>query len=77
MKCVVCGGELEEKRVDLPFEYKGCLALIKNIYAHVCKQCGETYLPPKSDGLVKNLIDRIDNNRARLQEVKAVVETAA
>ena len=77
MKCVVCGGELEEKRVNLPFEYKGCLALIKKIRAHVCKQCGETYLSPKSDGLVKNLIDRIDNNRARLQEVKAVVETAA
>lgn len=77
MKCVVCGGELQEKRVNLPFEYKGCLALIKNIHAQVCKQCGETYLPPKSDRLVKNLIDRIDNNRARLQEVKAVVETAA
>ena len=68
---------MEEKRVNLPFEYKGCLALIKNINAHVCKQCGETYLPPRSDGLVKNLIDRLDKNRARLQEVKAVVETAA
>jgi YgiT-type zinc finger domain-containing protein len=77
MKCVVCGGDLEEKRINLPFEYKGCLVLIKNVNAHVCKQCAEAYLPPKSDGLVKNLTDRIDKNRARLQEVKAVVETAA
>jgi len=76
VKCVICGAELREKRTNLPFEYKGRLALIKGIHAHVCEQCGESYLPPESDALLKALLDKIDSNKVSFQELRAVVEVA-
>lgn len=76
MKCVVCGGKLKERRVDLPFSYKDHLVLIKSIRAHVCEQCGESYLSPKSDGLLKSLFDKIDDNKASFRKLRAIVEVA-
>lgn len=39
--CPMCGGQTEERIVDLFEDLNGQMALIKGIHAEVCLQCGE------------------------------------
>ena len=41
-----CGGELEERTITHPQEYKGKIIILENVPAEVCHQCGEVLLPP-------------------------------
>lgn len=45
-KCALCGGELEERTITHPQEYKGKIIILENVPAEVCHQCGEVLLPP-------------------------------
>jgi len=45
-RCPLCGGELEEKTVTHPQEYKGRIIILENVPAEVCLQCGEVLLRP-------------------------------
>ena len=75
MKCLICQGLLKEKNVNLPFEYKERFVLIRGIYAHVCQQCGEVYLPPDSNNQVKSVLDKIDNGQAKFKRLEVIVES--
>lgn len=44
--CPLCGGELEEKIVTHPQEYKGKIIILENVPAELCRQCGEVLLRP-------------------------------
>ena len=76
MKCVLCGGELREELVDMPFTYKGHLVLIRRLRAYVCEQCGDVYLPPSSDEIVKKVLDKIDANEFISKQMDVIIETA-
>jgi len=45
-KCPLCGGELEERKVTHPQDYKGKIVILENVPAEVCRQCGEVLLRP-------------------------------
>lgn len=45
-KCPLCGGELEERTITYPQEYKGKIVILENVPAEVCSQCGEVLLRP-------------------------------
>lgn len=45
-KCPLCGGELEQKTVTHPQEYKGAILILENVPVEVCRQCGEVLLRP-------------------------------
>jgi len=45
-RCPLCGGELEEKTITHPQEYKGRIIILENVPAKVCRQCGEVLLGP-------------------------------
>ena len=51
MKCLVCGGRMEEKRVTLARIYEEQpgtpYAIITDVPASVCKQCGEKVYTPE------------------------------
>ena len=76
MKCVLCGGELREELVDVPFTYKGHLVLIRRLRAYVCEQCGDLYLPPSSDEIVKKVLDKIDANEFVSEQMDVIIEVA-
>ncbi|HDJ26487.1 MAG TPA: YgiT-type zinc finger protein [Candidatus Bathyarchaeota archaeon] len=76
VRCVLCGGELREQVVDVPFTYKGHLVLIRRLRAYVCEQCGDIYLPPNSDEAVKKVLDKIDANKFVTKQVEVIVEIA-
>jgi YgiT-type zinc finger domain-containing protein len=40
-KCQVCGGQMEEKKINQDFWLKGKLIVIESVPAGVCAQCGE------------------------------------
>jgi len=42
-KCEYCGGSIVEKKVDLLRKVKGKYALIRNVPAGVCGECGTRY----------------------------------
>ena len=41
MKCDICGGPVEDQEVTYSIEINGRLALVENVPAKVCLQCGE------------------------------------
>jgi len=45
-RCPLCGGELEERAVTHPQEYKGGIIILENMPAEVCSQCGEVLIRP-------------------------------
>ena len=42
--CSFCGGEVEEKKVELDYRYQSELYIFRDVPAGVCRQCGEKYL---------------------------------
>ena len=76
MRGVLCGGELREQVMDVPFTYKGHLVLIKRLRAYVCEQCGDIYLPPSSDEVVRKVLDKIDANKFMTRQVEVIAEMA-
>jgi len=45
-KCPLCGGELEEKTITHPQEYRGRIIILENVPAEVCSQRGEVLIRP-------------------------------
>ena len=54
--CLVCKGQLEERRITRLQEYNGRWYMIENLPALVCRQCGETYYRPDAHDRVIDLI---------------------
>jgi HTH-type transcriptional regulator/antitoxin MqsA len=45
MNCPYCAGQaLEDKTLDMPYDYKGESTVIKNVVGQVCPRCGEVFL---------------------------------
>lgn len=54
MKCVFCGGRVENKKVTFVYEDEHKCLLVENVPAEVCAQCGEkTYTPDVTDEILK------------------------
>ena len=46
VKCPLCGGSLESRPISYPQYFDGNLAILENVPAEVCLQCGELLLSP-------------------------------
>ena len=54
MKCVFCGGKVEERMVTFSYEENDKYLLVENVPAKVCLKCGEkTYSPEVTDKLLR------------------------
>lgn len=54
MKCVFCGGVLEEKMVTFSYEEEDKYLFVEHVPALVCSKCGERiYSPEVTDKLLK------------------------
>ena len=51
-KCYFCKGNVEEQRVTIDYRWGDTLAVINDVPAGVCHQCGEKYL---ASGVYKDL----------------------
>ena len=41
--CYYCGGEVQEREIDIDFRWKGRLFIIEKVPVGVCQQCGEKF----------------------------------
>ena len=54
MKCVFCGGTLEERIVTFTYEDKDKYLFVENVPAEICTRCGEKiYSPEVTDELLR------------------------
>jgi YgiT-type zinc finger domain-containing protein len=42
-KCVMCGGTVNYRKVDVERKWQNRLVIIEGVPANVCEQCGEQY----------------------------------
>jgi YgiT-type zinc finger domain-containing protein len=47
MKCVFCGGDLENKKVTFVYDENGNYLAVENVPAEVCTKCGEKIYSPE------------------------------
>ncbi len=57
--CPLCGGEMHDGITTLSFLMGEKVAIIKNVPAEICSDCGEAYMKSHVTGKIETLLDRI------------------
>ena len=68
-RCYFCGGGLEYKRTTIPFVMNETVVVIRNVPAHVCKQCGEAIM----DSPVARRVDELLKQAYHLPYTRGVL----
>ena len=55
-QCAFCKGDLEERLITYPTEYKGRVVVVANVPALVCTQCGEILLRPDTAEKLQKIV---------------------
>ena len=69
--CSLCGGELEEKEVEVIKKAGGKVVVIKEVPALVCQQCGERYFSIDTVEHVNELLKEVREQKVKLQKILA------
>ena len=72
MTCFYCRGDTEPKLKTHAVTLEKCVIIIKNVPAHICKQCGEVYF--KDDVMQK--LEAISDKLASIIKEVAIVDYA-
>lgn len=67
MLCEFCGGETKRKKVKRQHWLNKKLYIVENVYAEVCRECGERYFHAKT-------LDAIDEFLSQKHPVKARID---
>jgi len=59
-RCPLCGGEMYDGITMLSFLMGEKVAIIKNVPAEICTDCGEAYMKSHVTGKVETLLDCIE-----------------
>ena len=59
-RCPLCGGELKDGITTIPFLIGEKVAVVKNVPAEICSECGEAYMKSSVAGKVESLLDRLE-----------------
>jgi YgiT-type zinc finger domain-containing protein len=59
-KCPLCGGALIDGVASLPFLMGERIAVIKNVPAEICSDCGEAYMKSRVVDGIETLLDRLE-----------------
>jgi YgiT-type zinc finger domain-containing protein len=59
-QCPLCGGPMKEGISTIPFLIGEQVAIIKNIPAEICSDCGEAYMKSSIVGNIESLLDRLE-----------------
>jgi len=59
-RCALCGGELQDGNTTVPFLIGEKVAVIKNVPAEICSDCGEAYLRSSVVEQIEILLDRLE-----------------
>ena len=59
MKCFMCDGDLEEKKVNYVVDLEETIIIIKGVPAKVCPQCGEQYFDDKTSENIERIVNQL------------------
>lgn len=59
MKCVICGGLLEENKTDVFRIVNGRRVRILDVPIEVCSECGDTYIDNKEIEVIKDIMKKV------------------
>lgn len=59
MKCFMCNGELENKKVNYVVDLDNIIIIIKGVPATVCKECKEQYFDDETAENIEKIVDEL------------------
>ena len=71
MNCFYCKGRTVETRTKFIVDLGGCVVIVKNVPARVCRQCGEESF---SDEVAKQLERIVDVIKGSMMSEVAIIE---
>ena len=69
--CYFCGGDIAQKKLDIPFRWGGDFMVVRGVPVRVCEQCGEKYFSAK----VSANLDQVAQNRAAEKPPRGALAT--
>ena len=67
MKCHSCKGEMEKGKTNFPVEIGEGLLFIKNVPAHICRQCGDALIPDKVAASLEKMVLKAKRSKIELE----------
>ena len=61
MKCAFCNGEMISKHVTHTADLGTCVAVVKNVPAHACSDCGNGWYSGDVAARLEELFARVEN----------------
>jgi len=61
MTCFYCTGDTEQKLKTHAATLEKCVIIIKNVPAHICKQCGEVYFKDDVMQKLEVIVNRLES----------------
>ena len=69
--CSLCGGEMEEKEVEVIKKAGEKVVVVKDVPAWVCKQCGERYYSIDTVEGIKAIVKEVGEEKVKMQKIFA------
>ena len=71
-KCPLCGGEMHDGFTTVPFLIKAKVAIIRDVPAEICSNCGEAYMKSNVVAQVESTLDRVEKLHAEMSIIQYV-----
>jgi YgiT-type zinc finger domain-containing protein len=68
-RCPLCGGELHDGITTIPFLIGEKVAVIKDVPAEICSDCGEAYMKSSVVDKVESLLDKLEELHSEMSVV--------
>jgi len=68
-KCPLCGGEMHHGITTIPFLIGEKVAVIKDVPAEICSDCGEAYMKSSVVGKVESVLDKLEELHSEMSVV--------
>ncbi|MEA1962060.1 MAG: type II toxin-antitoxin system MqsA family antitoxin [Bacillota bacterium] len=63
---MMCKAEMTDGQVNHMVDFDGCIVIIKNVPAAVCKQCGEYFIDHKTALRLEEIVCDVAKNKAEI-----------
>ncbi len=68
-RCPLCGGEMRDGITTIPFLIGEKVAVIKDVPAEICSDCGEAYMKSSVVSKVESVLDRLEELHSEMSVV--------
>lgn len=66
----LCGGIMEDGTADLPFLTGEKTAVIRNVPAEICRECGEPYMKSSVVSRIEAVLDRLEQLESEISVIR-------